>query len=78
MIVGVRQDTSTYRQYAGVVLLADNSNMLHVTEGFAHGFLSQRRMLEYVNRCLRSSHWTRQEVSGGMMTRYFKSAGLQI
>jgi len=40
VIVDLRQDSSTYRQYVGFVLSADNHQMLYIPEGFAHGFLT--------------------------------------
>jgi dTDP-4-dehydrorhamnose 3,5-epimerase len=40
VIVDLRQDSTTYRQYAGFVLSAENHKMLYIPEGFAHGFLT--------------------------------------
>lgn len=40
VIVDLRQDSSTYRQYVGFVLSAENRKMLYVPKGFAHGFLT--------------------------------------
>ena len=38
VIVDIRKDSPTYRQWVGVELTADNRRMLYVPEGFAHGF----------------------------------------
>lgn len=40
VIVDVRPSSSTYMQWFGVDLSADNYRMLYVPEGFAHGFLT--------------------------------------
>ena len=40
VIVDLRQDSSTCRQWVGVELSAENRRMLYVPEGFAHGFLT--------------------------------------
>lgn len=40
VIVDVRPDSPTFRDYIGVLLTADNRRSLHVPEGFAHGFLT--------------------------------------
>lgn len=37
VIVDLRPDSPTFRQYTAVVLTADNREMLYVPEGFAHG-----------------------------------------
>lgn len=38
VIIDLRSDSSTYCQWLGVELSAENSGMLYVPEGFAHGF----------------------------------------
>jgi dTDP-4-dehydrorhamnose 3,5-epimerase len=38
VIIDIRKDAPTYRQWVGVELTADNRRMLYVPEGFAHGF----------------------------------------
>ena len=38
VIVDIRPDSRTYRQWLGVELTAANRRMLYVPEGFAHGF----------------------------------------
>jgi dTDP-4-dehydrorhamnose 3,5-epimerase len=40
VIVDVRPDSPTYKQWIGVELTADNYKMLYVPEGFAHGFIT--------------------------------------
>lgn len=38
VIIDLRPDSHTYKQWAGVELTADNYKMLYVPENFAHGF----------------------------------------
>lgn len=38
VIVDLRPESPTYRQWLGVELTADNHKMLYVPEGFAHGY----------------------------------------
>ena len=38
VIIDLRPDSSTYTQWVGVELSADNRRMLYVPDGFAHGF----------------------------------------
>ena len=38
VIVDLRQDSSTYKQWLGVKLTSDNYRMLYVPKGFAHGY----------------------------------------
>lgn len=38
VIVDLRPESPTYRQWLGVELTADNRKMLYVPEGFAHGY----------------------------------------
>ena len=38
VIVDLRPDSITYKQWVGVELTADNHRMLYVPEGFAHGY----------------------------------------
>ena len=40
VIIDLRQDSTTYGQYAGFVLSADNHKMVYIPKGFAHGFLT--------------------------------------
>jgi dTDP-4-dehydrorhamnose 3,5-epimerase len=40
VIVDVRPDSPTYKQWFGVELTANNYKMLYVAEGFAHGFVT--------------------------------------
>jgi len=40
VIVDLRPDSETYKQWIGVELTADNYKMLYVPEGFAHGFIT--------------------------------------
>jgi dTDP-4-dehydrorhamnose 3,5-epimerase len=40
VIVDIRPDSPTFREYVGILLTADNRRMLYAPEGFAHGFLT--------------------------------------
>jgi dTDP-4-dehydrorhamnose 3,5-epimerase len=40
VIIDLRKDSPTYRQWFGVELTADNYKMLYVPENFGHGFLT--------------------------------------
>jgi dTDP-4-dehydrorhamnose 3,5-epimerase len=40
VIIDMREDSETYKQWIGVELTADNFRMLYVPEGFAHGFIT--------------------------------------
>ena len=38
VIIDLRPESATYKQWIGVKLTADNYRMLYVPEGFAHGY----------------------------------------
>jgi dTDP-4-dehydrorhamnose 3,5-epimerase len=40
VIIDLRADSSTFKQWEGSELTAENHRMLYVPEGFAHGFLT--------------------------------------
>jgi dTDP-4-dehydrorhamnose 3,5-epimerase len=40
VIVDLRPDSPTFKQYLGLILTPDNRRMLYAPEGFAHGFLT--------------------------------------
>jgi len=40
VIVDLRSDSPTFKQWIGVELTADNYRMLYVPEGFAHGYIT--------------------------------------
>lgn len=40
VIIDLRKDSSTYKQWVGVELTQDNYKMLYVPEDFAHGFIT--------------------------------------
>jgi dTDP-4-dehydrorhamnose 3,5-epimerase len=40
VIIDLRRDSPTFKQWAGLELTEDDRRMLYVPEGFAHGFLT--------------------------------------
>lgn len=40
VIVDLRQNSSTFKEYFAVVLSSENRLMLYIQEGFAHGFIT--------------------------------------
>lgn len=40
VIIDLRTDSATFKQYFGITLTPEGRNMLFVPEGFAHGFLT--------------------------------------
>ena len=40
VIVDIRPDSPSFKQYLGVILSTENRKMLYIPEGFAHGFLT--------------------------------------
>jgi dTDP-4-dehydrorhamnose 3,5-epimerase len=46
--VDIRQNSTTFGQWVGVELSADNQKMLWIPEGFAHGFLSLEDNTQYL------------------------------
>lgn len=59
VIIDLRENSKTYRQWLGIEINSENNNMLYIPEGFAHGFqtledntevfyqISQEHMPEY-------------------------------
>lgn len=62
VIVDLRKNSSTYLQWFGTILSADNKTMLYIPEGFAHGFqtLSENAELIYQH----SEYYNLQAESG--------------
>lgn len=46
--VDLRRDSPTFRRWFGLELSEDNERMLHIPEGFAHGFLTLTDVSEVV------------------------------
>jgi len=40
VIVDLRKDSQTYKQWLGIELSATNGRMIYIPEGFAHGFIT--------------------------------------
>jgi dTDP-4-dehydrorhamnose 3,5-epimerase len=65
VIVDLRPDSPTFREYLAVVLSADNRRMLYVPEKFAHGFITLEGNTEvfyqmsefYSPECARGFRW---------------------
>lgn len=49
--VDIRKDSSTFGQWVGVYLSAENKRQLWVPEGFAHGFYVTSEEAEFVYKC---------------------------
>ncbi len=59
VIIDLRENSKTYRQWLGIEMNSENNNMIYIPEGFAHGFqtleddtevfyqISQEHMPEY-------------------------------
>ena len=50
-IVDLRRSSSTFGQWIGVVLSAENKRMFWVPEGFAHGFLTLEDDTDFLYKC---------------------------
>lgn len=49
--VDLRQSSSTFKQWVGIELSAENKRQLWVPEGFAHGFYVLSESAEFVYKC---------------------------
>ncbi|NOI77887.1 dTDP-4-dehydrorhamnose 3,5-epimerase [Vibrio coralliilyticus] len=49
--VDIRKDSTTFGQWVGVLLSAENKRQLWVPEGFAHGFYVTSEEAEFVYKC---------------------------
>jgi len=65
IIVDIRPDSPTFREYVGLLLAAESRRSLYVPEGFAHGFLTLEENTEvfyqmsefYAQECARGIRW---------------------
>ncbi len=65
VIIDLRKDSETYKDWFGVELSRDNHNMLYIPENFAHGFLTLEDNTEvfyqmsefYYPECARGVRW---------------------
>jgi dTDP-4-dehydrorhamnose 3,5-epimerase len=65
VIIDLRQDSETYKDWLGVELNGDNHKMLYIPENFAHGFLTLEDKTEvfyhmsefYSPECARGVRW---------------------
>ncbi len=62
--VDVRQNSTTFGQWVGVTLSADNKQQLFVPKGFAHGYCVLSDMAEFVYKCSDTYH---PEDEGGLI-----------
>ena len=51
VIIDLRPDSPTFKQWIAVELTAENRKMLYVPEGFAHGFYVTSKEAEFVYKC---------------------------
>ena len=64
VIIDLRPDSPTFKQWLAVELTADNRCKLYVPGGFAHGFLTLARHTRSFTRCQSFTHWHMLEASG--------------
>jgi len=65
VIIDIRSESPTFKQWFAVELTAENRKMLYVSEGFAHGFLTLQDNSEvfyqmsevYAPECARGIRW---------------------
>jgi len=65
VIMDIRSESPTFKQWFAVELTAENRKMLYVSEGFAHGFLTLQDNSEvfyqmsevYAPECARGVRW---------------------
>lgn len=69
--VDLRENSSTYGRWVGVLLSAENKKQLMIPRGFAHGFLVVSESAEFVYKCDDFYH---PEDEGGIM---YDSAGIE-
>lgn len=62
--VDLRDNSSTYGKWFGVVLSGENKKMFYVPEGFAHGFLVLSEEAEFTYKCTDFYH---PEDEGGIL-----------
>lgn len=53
VVVDIRKESSTFGQWVGVYLSAENKRQLWIPEGFAHGFYVTSESAEFVYKCTR-------------------------
>lgn len=63
VIIDLRPDSPTYKQWLGVELTAANYRMLYVPEGFAHGF---QTLMDEVEVIYQVSQFYTPEAEGGL------------
>lgn len=51
IVVDIREDSSTYRQWYGIRLSAENKRQLLVPRGFAHGYVVLSETAEFFYKC---------------------------
>jgi len=60
--VDIRPNSSTYGQYIGIELSAENKKQLFIPRGFAHGFVVLSDMAEFFYKC--DNYYNKEAESG--------------
>ncbi|HMR62578.1 MAG TPA: dTDP-4-dehydrorhamnose 3,5-epimerase [Anaerolineae bacterium] len=63
VIIDLRSDSSTHRQWIGLELSQDNHKMLYVPEGFAHGYVT---LTDNAEMCYQTSQFFSREYANGV------------
>ena len=70
VVLDLRPDSPTFKQWIAVVLTAENRNMVYVPEGCAHGFLTLETRPKFFIRCRSSTIRNRLAECGGMIRHF--------
>ena len=69
VVIDIRPESRTYKQWLAVELTAENRKMLYIPEGFSHGFMTLQDNTEvhyqmstfYAPECARGIRWNDPE-----------------
>lgn len=62
VIIDLRPDSETFRQWISIELTAENRKMIYIPEGFAHGFLTLSDATEVIYQM--SEHYSAEHARG--------------